>query len=63
MARKKQKKQLLCRVPSANHEDAFIGATIDAVKQLSGTGRLRQVVVEKGGEARTINLCQQCYNE
>ena len=21
------------------------------------------VVVEEGGEARTVNLCQQCYNE
>ena len=26
---------------SANHEHPYVGATIDAVKKLSGTGRLR----------------------
>ena len=40
--RKKQRIYPLCRVPSANHEDPFIGARIDAVKKLSGTGRLRR---------------------
>ena len=49
-------------VPSALREPR-IGATIDAVKKTVGYWQFASVVVEEGGEARTINLCQQCCKE
>ena len=51
-------------VPSALSEPRrpIIGATIDAIKKLSRYWQIASVVVEEGGEAHTINLCQRCYN-
>ena len=46
-ARKKQRRWASCRALSANHEGPFIGATIDAVKKPSDTGRLRQWLLKK----------------
>ena len=46
-----------------NREGPFIVATIDAVKKAVRYWQIASMVVEEGGEAHTINLCQQCYNE
>ena len=46
-ARKKQGKCASCQAPSVNHEDPFVGATIDAVKKPSDTGRCLQWLLKK----------------
>ena len=45
-----------------NHEGPCTGATNDCEKT-TRYGQIASMVVEEGGEAHTINLCQQCYNE
>ena len=59
----RERKLLSCRAPSTNHEDPFIGATIDAVKKPSDTGRLRQWLLKRVEKPTQSILCQQCHNE
>ena len=43
-----------------DHEGPFVGATVE---KAVGYWEISSMVVEEGGEAHTINLCRQCYNE
>ena len=46
-----------------NLEEFIKGATTDAVMKALRYMQIASMVMEEGGEARTINLCQLCYNE
>ena len=52
----------MCRVHSASREEQFTSVTRCSEKAVR-YWQFASVVVEEGGEARTVNLCQQCYHE
>ena len=55
----------LAFVPSALSQPRkpFTCAPTAALKKAVSYWQFASMVVEEGGEARTVNVCQQCYNE
>ena len=50
-------------MPSANHEYPFNNYDNRCSEKAVRYWQTASVVVEEGGEAHTVNVCQQCYNE